>query len=469
MPLSNKKIRSGYSVALLLLLISYFLIFFTIQKLSEQTKIVAHTYTVINHLEELKSSIVDAETGVRGYVITKDIRFLKPYNNSLKTIPVIYKELRLLTDDNTIQADRMDMLNSLINKRLGYIENGIKLFQISGFKLTDSMSVTREASKNVMDSIRLYIASMKETEEKFMVQRRQEVANFFKGTTFIMITSLIITIITIFYSIVLYNRESKAKKLADKNAEQYRAELETNVKKLKQTNSQLQELKSIEKFASTGRVARTIAHEVRNPLTNISLATEQLQEMILQNADSAVLLDMVSRNANRINQLVSDLLDATRFGQLTFREININELIDETLEMAKDRIGLNHIKLNKKYSQDLCNVSVDVEKIRFALLNIIVNAIEAMEKDKGVLQISTKKEGDKCLVEIKDNGKGMDEEVLQKIFEPYFTGKHDGNGLGLTNTQNIILNHGGKINVTSIPGEGSSFIVELALSKTQEV
>jgi signal transduction histidine kinase len=469
MPLSNQKIRSGFSIAFLLLLISYFLIFFTIQKLLEQTKIVAHTYTVINHLEELKSSVVDAETGVRGYVISKDIRFLKPYNNSLKTIPVIYKELRQLTNDNKNQSGRMDTLDTLIKKRLSYIENGIRLFQISGFQLTNSMNVAREASKNAMDSIRLYIASMKETEEKLMVQRRQEVSSFFTGTTFIMISSLIITFITIFYSIILYNRESKAKKSADKNAEQYRAELETNVKKLKQTNSQLQELKSIEKFAATGRVARTIAHEVRNPLTNISLATEQLQEMILQNADSAVLLDMVSRNANRINQLVSDLLDATRFGQLTFRETNINQVLDETLEMAKDRIGLNHIKVEKKYSKDLCNVSVDVEKIRFALLNIIVNAIEAMEKDKGVLHISTKKERDKCLIEIKDNGKGMDEEVLQKIFEPYFTGKHDGNGLGLTNTQNIILNHGGKITVTSIQGEGSSFIVELTMVKIPQV
>ncbi len=469
MPLSNKKIRSGYSIALLLLLISYFLIFFIIQKLLEQTKIVAHTYTVINNLEELKSSVVDAETGFRGYVISKDVRFLKPYNNSLKTIPVIYKELRQLTNDDKNKSGRMDILDTLIKKRLGYIENGIRLFQINGFRIADSMNVAREASKNAMDSIRLYIAIMKETEEKLMVQRRREVSNFFRGTTFIMITSLIITLITIFYSIILYSSESKAKRVAGKNAEQYRTELEDNVKKLKQSNAQLQELKSIEKFAATGRVARTIAHEVRNPLTNISLATEQLQEMISQNPDSEVLLEMISRNANRINQLVSDLLDATRFGQLNFKEININYLIDETLEMAEDRISLNHIKVEKKYLQDLCGVSVDTEKIRFALLNIIVNAIEAMEKDKGVLQISTKKEGDKCMVEIKDNGKGMDEEVLQKIFEPYFTSKHDGNGLGLTNTQNIILNHGGKINVASIPGEGSSFIVELVISKTPEV
>jgi signal transduction histidine kinase len=114
-------------------------------------------------------------------------------------------------------------------------------------------------------------------------------------------------------------------------------------------------------------------------LTNISLAAEQLQEIAAQNTDSSVLLDMVSRNANRINQLVSDLLDATRFVQLNFKNVDINQLIDDTLEMAKDRIDLNSIKVEKKYSPELCAVSVDEEKMKLALLNIIVNAIEAME------------------------------------------------------------------------------------------
>jgi signal transduction histidine kinase len=172
---------------------------------------------------------------------------------------------------------------------------------------------------------------------------------------------------------------------------------------------------------------------------------------------------MVSRNANRINQLVSDLLDATRFVQLEFTEININQLADETLEMAKDRIELNHIKVEKYYTENPCHVLVDIEKMKLALLNIIVNAIEAMEKNKGILQVKTKRRENKCVIEIKDNGTGMDEDTLQKLFEPYFTSKPKGNGLGLTNTQNIILNHGGNIKVYSKPGEGASFNVFLNL------
>jgi signal transduction histidine kinase len=175
---------------------------------------------------------------------------------------------------------------------------------------------------------------------------------------------------------------------------------------------------------------------------------------------------MINRNASRINQLVSELLNATRFAHLEYQKTDVSRLLEETLEMAKDRIELNHIGVEKNYSADPCMITVDAEKIKLALLNIIVNAIEAMEKDKGLLTLKTKKQGNKCIIEIRDNGKGMDEEVLQNLFEPYFTGKSKGNGLGLTNTQNIIFNHKGSIKVYSKPGQGATFMIILDISES---
>jgi signal transduction histidine kinase len=252
-------------------------------------------------------------------------------------------------------------------------------------------------------------------------------------------------------------------------ADKYRIDLESNKNELKEKNIELKELKDLEKFTSTGRIARTIAHEVRNPLTNILLATEQLRETESKNEESPVLLDLINRNAARINQLVSDLLNATRFSHLDFSETNINQLMEEALELAKDRVELNQITVEKNYSAEISELFVDKEKIKVALLNIIVNAIEAMEKGKGILQLTTRKEENKCVVEIRDNGKGMDEEAIQKLFEPYFTTKLKGNGLGLTNTQNIILNHNGTIRVYSKPGSGSLLIITLDLKQTSPV
>ena len=261
-----------------------------------------------------------------------------------------------------------------------------------------------------------------------------------------------------FYILCLhYNKESAARDESNKRNIQYQKELEAKIEELKRMDAEVRELKSMEKFTATGRVARTIAHEVRNPLTNISLAAEQLQDMAIQNSESSMLLDMISRNGIRINQLISDLLNATKAIELNIQKVNINKILDETLEMAADRLDLSQVKVQKDYATDVCDVAVDEEKIKIAFLNIIVNAIEAMEKNKGVLNLRTKNAGDQCIIEIEDNGAGMDEDTLQKLFEPYFTNKSNGNGLGLTNTQNIIMSHRGRISVQSKPGKGSHF------------
>jgi signal transduction histidine kinase len=154
-------------------------------------------------------------------------------------------------------------------------------------------------------------------------------------------------------------------------------------------------------------------------------------------------------------------LTATKSQQLEFTSVNINDLVDEALDLAHDRIELNRVKVEKHYDKNQSLLSVDKEKIRLAFLNIIVNAIEAMEKEKGILSIRTYSVGSKCIIDFGDNGTGMDPETIQKLFDPYFTNKENGNGLGLTNTQNIILSHKGKYYVTSIKGKGSNFIVTL--------
>jgi signal transduction histidine kinase len=158
-------------------------------------------------------------------------------------------------------------------------------------------------------------------------------------------------------------------------------------------------------------------------------------------------------------------LNATKVIELNIRPVSINKILDETLELAADRLDLSQVKVEKNYATDMCNVLVDEEKIKIALLNIIVNAIEAMEKSKGILSLRTKNGGDTCIVEIEDNGNGMDDDTLQKLFEPYFTSKPNGNGLGLTNCQNIILSHHGNVAVKSTLRKGTSFLVTLKLKE----
>jgi len=453
--------RWGYFIAFVLLLISYFLIFFIIGKLARQSESITHSYDIINTLESIKAEITDAETGVRGYAITKDFHYLKPYNTGSRNVIHLLVTLKALTAAYDPYLQRADSLARMINKRLSDLKKFIQDFERSGFVLTDEILSSRDANKILMENIRSLVQELKGEEQLTMDRRNEVLQRFFKSTTIITVVSLIIALVTIFYSLVMYNRQNKAKEEADRSVRAYSQELEARVNELKKVNGELEELKSIEKFASTGRIARTIAHEVRNPLTNISLAAEQLKETSGGNEDSDQLLGMISRNVNRINQLVSDLLTATKSQQLEFTSVNINDLVDEALDLARDRIELNRIRVEKHYDKSICQLSVDIEKIKLSFLNIIVNAIEAMEKDKGVLTITTYNAGSKCIIDFGDNGMGMDPETVQKLFDPYFTSKTNGNGLGLTNTQNIILSHKGNIHVRSFKGKGSNFMVTL--------
>ncbi|MEO8567628.1 MAG: ATP-binding protein, partial [Ginsengibacter sp.] len=131
---------------------------------------------------------------------------------------------------------------------------------------------------------------------------------------------------------------------------------------------------------------------------------------------------------------------------------------DKSLEFARDRIELKKIKVVKNYDPDICPILVNNEKICIAFLNIIVNAIEAME-EHGTLLLSTENTKGRCVAKIKDTGKGMSKADVGKLFEPYFTTKENGHGLGLTNTQNIILSHSANIAAESEPGEGTTFII----------
>ncbi|TXJ25019.1 MAG: GHKL domain-containing protein [Chitinophagaceae bacterium] len=465
MPLSKATIRWGYFIAFLLLLLSYFLIFFSINKQMSEARQLNHSYSVVNNLEMVRSTVTDAETNVRGYILYKDERFLQAYNSGSKNVLILLDGLRGFTPANKSYKEELDTLQRLINRKLYYLTATVNSFQRSGFEINASILNDRDTIRSNMDSIRQLISRVKREELVFREEKNSRLEGFFAGTEIISLTSLVIVLVTIFYSLFIYNRGNKEKEASDNKVKRYSLELEERVKELKQVNTELEELRSVEKFTSTGRIARTIAHEVRNPLTNISLATEQLKDLNHSNQEAEMLLEMVGRNVTRINQLVSDLLNSTRFAQLEYSSADINEVLDETLELAKDRIELSKIKVEKNYATDICEIMVDKEKIKLAFLNIIVNAIEAMPQEEGVLQITTSKSGERCIVEIKDNGSGMDEDTLQKLFDPYFTGKAKGNGLGLTNTQNIILNHKGSITVTSQKANGSVFIVTLSTKR----
>jgi len=220
------------------------------------------------------------------------------------------------------------------------------------------------------------------------------------------------------------------------------------------------ELLIAEKIASNGRFMRLLGHEIRNPLTNIDLAIGQVLE---ENKDDELyfFLEIIQRNSQRISKLVTDLLQASNTGQMHLSDIQPHELLEQTLEIASDGIALKKITLNQHLSPHAPIIQADPDKLKIALLNVIVNAVEMVEAEKGTIEVSTKIVGDSFVFIIKDNGPGIAHEQIKKIFEPYFSRKPNGMGLGLASTLSIVQAHGGQVDVQSQRGNGATFFVYL--------
>ena len=209
------------------------------------------------------------------------------------------------------------------------------------------------------------------------------------------------------------------------------------------------ELILAEKLSLTGKIARSVAHEVRNPLTNLTLAMEQLKDEIPDTEEIALFVGIIERNAKRIDHLISELMDSSKDQFLEKIPYNINDLLKETTARIRDRIILRKLSLVEDYAESVPVIHIDLQQMKTAFLNILVNAVEAVEDNVGELYIATKFKGDSINIEIKDNGCGIAPESLKNMFDPFFTQKQGGKGLGLTSTQAIIKNHDGMIEVTS--------------------
>jgi PAS domain S-box-containing protein len=226
----------------------------------------------------------------------------------------------------------------------------------------------------------------------------------------------------------------------------------TNLKRIERATFQ------IEKLRSTATLLRTLAHEVRNPLTNINLSVEQLKPEIT-GGDATIYLEIIARNCGRIDSLISELLDLSRPAEISLQRSGLQDIVNSTLAAASDRISLKNIRLDLAYPDQPAFVMADREKLKIALLNILINAVEAVPAQSGVITISIRKEDTHYRMYINDNGTGIPEENLSRIFEPYFTSKANGFGLGLAATWNILQSHRAGIDVNSQLGEGTSFML----------
>jgi two-component system NtrC family sensor kinase len=221
-----------------------------------------------------------------------------------------------------------------------------------------------------------------------------------------------------------------------------------------------------EKLAAVGQLAAGLAHEINNPLTAIIANAQLLQRELPPDDDKQELVDLINRAGGRATQVVRNLLDLARKEQYEFLPVEVNDTLDKALQLLQHEIMARSINLLWEPSEDLPAVMASKDHLQGVWINLLSNAIDALENGHNDIRITTRHQGNEVRVLIADNGKGIPPERLTRIFEPFYTTKAPGRGtgLGLSVCHRVIKQHGGRILVDSQLGLGTQFTVILPVS-----
>jgi len=217
-----------------------------------------------------------------------------------------------------------------------------------------------------------------------------------------------------------------------------------------------------EKLSALGRMSAGIAHEINNPLAGILLFSTNIRKKIPEEGPIKNGLDVIIRETMRCKGIIQDLLEFSRDREPKRVSSNINTIIDQALSLLENEFHLHHISVEKNLGSEIPNIFLDLSLIQQVFVNILMNAVAAIEEN-GVITILSHMSQDKkrVKIEIVDTGCGIPPDDMEKVFEPFFSTKGNGTGLGLALSYGIIKKHQGDIQIFSEPGRGTRLTIEI--------
>jgi two-component system sensor histidine kinase HydH len=215
-----------------------------------------------------------------------------------------------------------------------------------------------------------------------------------------------------------------------------------------------------ERFAAVGEAAAYVSHEIKNPLMVIGGLAQQVARHLAEDPGTQEKLHIIQTEVKRLESFLGDLRDFLRPAQPNKQPVNLNEVIQNVEALMSDAVGEKGVALEDQLAPELPPVEADPNQIKQVLVNLVKNAVEATE-GRGKILLSTGAKDGQVWFAVQDTGKGMSEDILAKIFNPFYTTKDKGTGLGLAVINKIIVDHHGSITVDSQTGTGSTFTVKL--------
>jgi len=223
------------------------------------------------------------------------------------------------------------------------------------------------------------------------------------------------------------------------------------------------EIRMQDRLAAVGRLAAAIAHEIRNPLTSIAGSVQMLAAIPDLSEEHRQLLQIVTRESERLNGIITDFLAYSRGRQYRFEKVDLLPLLEDTLTLLEHRLATENpaIRIERRYKVEHAWALADGDKIKEVFWNFCGNAVSAMPKG-GTLTVGVGAMGQEWEMTFADTGAGMSQQLIEKIFEPFQSEFEGGTGLGLAIVYQIVQAHEGKVWARSRPGQGAVFVLRLA-------
>jgi signal transduction histidine kinase len=431
---------------------------------------VEHTLDVQQTAQQTLGLLRDAESGERGYVITNDTSYLEPYEAAGKALPVTLQRLRQLTSDNRDQQTNLDGLEALIERRLDRLRRGLESFQ------RQHQIRVVPAGKELMKEVRERFDEFMGIENNLLAQRQSYGTSINRILFGLLIVSFLLSV-----GVVLLGGQFVAQYLRE--LQSYRAALETEEKRRRDAEATLQQSQKME---AVGQLTGGVAHDFNNLLTVILGGLDTVQRRIAavpigQDAShfAATLnnpVNMALQGCRRAAQLTHRLLAFSQKQTLEPSIVDLNNLVSGMTDLLRRTVS-EAVTVETVLGGGLWSTRVDVSQIENSLVNLVINARDAMPNG-GRLTIETANAyldenyvkrfgglvpGQYVLLSVTDSGTGISAEIIDRVFEPFFTtkGPEKGSGLGLAMIHGFVKQSSGHIRIYSEPGHGTTVKIYL--------
>ncbi len=406
-----------------------------------------------NELGDLLSSMQDAETGQRGFVITNEEKYLEPYYSSIEKTPKLLKKIRDYPNQNQEYKKNVSSLRKLIAKKYDKIKTTI--YYIRNNEAKKAVGVVKTGTgKRTMDDIRVEIENLRQISYRSLEENKNEIALL---NNIIVIIQVIASISMLF---IFYNIYSILRPLVD-NLVDSNNKLEQRREVLKEKNEQLE------------RFAYIASHDLNEPLRTITSMITILQEDYGDKFDEEAKqnFDFISLAAERMKNMIDGILNYSRIGKSSeVEKIEVNVLL---YELKKDLSSLIQTKQATIVYERLPTIEAYKLELKQLFQNLLTNALKFSKEDVApIIEISVEEQPQRWKFSVKDNGIGIPEEHRKKIFgifaKLHRSSKYEGQGIGLAFCRKIVSLHKGKIGVESELGVGTTFYFTISKNITND-